>query len=186
MNWLQLGQAVPCSAAQVSQDPSSGDRDAGDRVTGSMGTLCSSASTLTCLGRHRDHTHGVRREILTRCHPRLPAPPRALLGVWSCWRCPILAGDRHPAQAVLAEPPCTTVCKTFHFSLLSPSAPLPFEVRCLYTLREAFAAGESGQRGFPLDLNSLEMLHPVWKRTSGFVPCHGGEQQGIVSHHLCF
>lgn len=140
-------------------------------TTSSVGIVCPDGYTVLQHSTLQPWTPpSLSLEIPSRCHQRVPAPPRALLG-------PAGAASTQ-TRAVLAEHPCTTACKTFHFSPLTPSAPL-------WLCSVAFAAGESGQRGFLLDLNGLEMLHPVWKRTSGFVPSHGGEQQGILSHHLC-
>lgn len=131
LNWLQLGQAVPCSAAQVSQDLFSGDRDSGivwqAWSDGHIVLQLSLPRSPVSAGTETTHTHthtvragkfspGATR--VSRLRPE-PTSERGPAGGAPCW-----AGDRHPAQAVLAEHPCTTACKTFHFSLLTPSAPL--------------------------------------------------------------
>lgn len=177
--WCPSWQLVSCFSLELAATGAGCSLLCCSGITGSIlwgqhppSGLCVPMGTLYSSTPHSSHgRHPVwGLEIPSRCHQRVPAPPRALLG-------PAGAASTQ-TRAVLAEHPCTTACKTFHFSPLTPSAPL-------WLCSVAFAAGESGQRGFLLDLNGLEMLHPVWKRTSGFVPSHGGEQQGILSHHLC-
>lgn len=153
-------------------------------MRGLMGTLCFSTSSLTCLGRQRDLTESGN------CHQVPPASPSSSQSPpWSVVLQEVPrpgSGTGTRARAVLAfRVSLHHSLHNFPFFSPHPRCSPPVAICSLHILREVFAAGESGQRGFPLDLNSLEMLHPVWKRTSGFVPSHGGEQQGILSHHLC-
>lgn len=179
-NWGRLFLAVLLRYHRIHALGTGSSSERGTRGwRGLMGTLYCSSSTLTCPARHRDRTLGAWKSSPGASHisQLLPEP--------TLERGPA-ARDRHPSTGSFSKASLHRSLQNIAFFSPHPQCSPPIVVCCLHALREAFAAGESGQRGFPLGLNSLEMLHPVWKRTSGFVPCHGGEQQGILSHHLCF
>lgn len=200
LNWLHLGQAVPSLYCSEMTGPVLGTGCNAEHETqwpgaygshGLMGKSYFSTSTITASSGHRGHTSEPRHSH--RLRPSTPGPgsPRAAVH------------QPFPWSLILQQLPCPGVGQAPEHGQLCQSLLAPQPVKDFFFLSSwwVFFAGcgllltypQKGicrrrvrVRGFPLDLHALEMVCPIWKRTSVCLPWHGDKQQETLLHHSCF